>query len=59
MRIVEYGPWQLHEPGTDVQALYRAVMVSPTIHICEALLRGEAVPIGRLDQTWLRKLGRR
>jgi hypothetical protein len=43
----------------DVNALYRAIMLAPTLAICEALLRGETVPLSKLDQEWVRRLGRR
>lgn len=59
MTVTEYGPWQLHEPGTDIHALYRAIMLAPTLTVCEALLRRETVPISRLDPEWVRRLGLR
>jgi hypothetical protein len=43
----------------ELAALYRAVMLAPTLPVCEALLRDETVPIGQLDPVWVRKLGRR
>jgi hypothetical protein len=38
-------------------ALARAVMLSPTLDVCEALLQGEAVPLSKLDHKWFRKYG--
>jgi hypothetical protein len=35
----------------------RAIMLAPTLHICEALLRGENVPLSLLDHRWFRKYG--
>ena len=35
--------------------LARAVMLAPTIEICEALLLNEAVPIDRLDPVWVER----
>jgi hypothetical protein len=43
----------------EIAALYRAVMLAPTLEVCEALLRDEQVPLSRLDPVWVRKLGRR
>lgn len=37
--------------------LWRAIMLSPTIEICEALLRGENVPTSQLDPLWVKRLG--
>jgi hypothetical protein len=37
----------------------RAVMLSPSIEVCEALLRGETVPVDRLDPKWVAAFGRR
>lgn len=59
MRVIECGPWALHEPGTDVARLYRAVMLAPTVHVCEALLRGEHVPVSDLDPESVRRLSGR
>ncbi len=39
--------------------LRKAVLLSPTVDICEALLRGEQVPTVLLDQEALRRFGRR
>lgn len=39
--------------------LFAAMMLAPTVQVCEALLRGEQVPVDRLDATWLRRFGRR
>jgi hypothetical protein len=39
--------------------LWRAFMLAPTIEVCEALLRGEEVPLGQLDQEWVRRFGLR
>ena len=43
----------------DTQTIYRALMVSPDLETCEALLRGETVPKHRLHQLWTRAFGRR
>jgi hypothetical protein len=39
------------------QRVWAAIMVSPTVEIAEALLRGFDVPASRLDQKWARRLG--
>jgi hypothetical protein len=32
-------------------------MLAPSIEVCEALLRGENVPLERLDLEWVRRFG--
>jgi hypothetical protein len=49
----------LHADGQQTAALYRAIMLAPSLPICEALLRRETVPVGRLDPEWVARLGRR
>jgi hypothetical protein len=44
-------------PPHDLAALYRAVMLAPTLQVCEALLRGETVPLSQLDPVWVARLG--
>jgi hypothetical protein len=39
--------------------LWRAIMLSPTPAVCEALLRGQDVPTSRLDPEWVSRLGLR
>lgn len=34
-------------------------MLSPSLDICEALLRGESVPVDRLDPEWVDRFGLR
>jgi hypothetical protein len=33
------------------------MMLAPSIEVCEALLRGESVPLDRLDPVWVRRFG--
>lgn len=40
-----------------LRQLARAVMLAPTLDVCEALLRGEIVPESRLDPAWVRRYG--
>jgi hypothetical protein len=37
--------------------LWRAIMLSPTIETCEALLKTQPVPRAALDPIWARRLG--
>lgn len=37
--------------------LHRAIMLAPTLEICEALLRGEDVPRSQLDPDWATRYG--
>ena len=39
--------------------VWRAVMLSPRVEVCEALLRGESVPLDRLDADWARRFEKR
>lgn len=39
--------------------VWRAMMLSPSIEVCEVLLAGESVPADRLDAEWSERLGRR
>lgn len=39
--------------------IYRAIMLSPTLEVCCALLRHERVPLNRLDQEWVERFGLR
>jgi hypothetical protein len=41
----------------ELRRLHRAVMLAPTIEVCEAILRGEPVHRSRLDPTWLDAFG--
>ena len=33
------------------------MMLAPTLEVCVALLRGESVPIERLDAEWVKRFG--
>jgi len=41
----------------DADRLIRSILLAPSIEICEALLRGESVPVERLDLAWVRRFG--
>lgn len=47
------------EEHDELSRLWRAIMLSPSIDILEALLRGEHVPLNRLDPAWVRRYGLR
>jgi hypothetical protein len=38
---------------------YKALLLSPTLHVFEAVIRGERVPLDRLDPVWVGRLGLR
>jgi len=42
-----------------LERLWRAVMLAPSIEVCGASLRGESVPLDRLDKEWAERFGRR
>lgn len=37
--------------------VWRAMVLAPSLEVCEALLRGEPVPLNRLDPKWVARLG--
>jgi hypothetical protein len=47
------------DDSAAVARLYRAMCLAPTIEICEALLRGEQVPLDRLNQEAVLRYGLR
>ena len=42
----------------ELRETWKAIMLSPTLEVCEALLRGESVPLERLNQEWVERFGR-
>ena len=48
---------ELERLWPDSARLWKAWMLSPSVEVCEALLRGESVPVDRLDHGWLRRFG--
>lgn len=49
---------RLHDPERDLWRLFwKALVLSPTLAILEALLRGEDVPVSELDPVWVTRLG--
>jgi hypothetical protein len=61
-RAVELDPVRL-AAETDKRRYWRhfwvAVVISPALEVCEALLRNESVPVARLDAAALRRFGLR
>lgn len=43
----------------ETDRIWKAMMLAPTIYLCEALLNGEAVPASQLDPVWLERFGMR
>jgi hypothetical protein len=41
------------------QRIWRAMMLSPSLEVCDALLRGENVPLEKLDPGWVARFGLR
>lgn len=48
---------ELHRAYPNIHRLARAVNLAPTIEACEALLRGETVPLSELDHTQFHRYG--
>jgi hypothetical protein len=41
----------------DPARIWRAMMLAPTLEVCQALLRGESVPVEQLDVEWVSRFG--
>lgn len=41
--------WRTSSEARASRRLWRAVVLAPTLEVCEALLAGESVPVDRLD----------
>lgn len=44
-----------HPTGDYPLAVLRAIRLAPTLEVCQALLRGERVPVRALDPVWARR----
>lgn len=44
-------------PNSPTTRIYQAVMLAPTLTVCEALLRDEPVPTSALDPVWVKRFG--
>ena len=59
---VEFDPVRLAAESAERtywRHVWVAIVISPSLEVCEALLRGESVPVSRLDATQLRRFGLR
>jgi hypothetical protein len=43
----------------ETRRVWQAIVLAPRVEVCEALLRGERVPLDQLDAEWVARLGRR
>jgi hypothetical protein len=43
--------------AAELQRVYQAMMLSPSVEVCDALLRGESVPPEQLDPEWVKRFG--
>lgn len=41
----------------EARRVWRAMMLARDVETCRALLRGETVPLERLDPAWVKRLG--
>ena len=51
-------PWS-EATSWELDQLYKAVMLCPTLALCEKMLRGEKIHISKLDAKWVRRFGLR
>lgn len=50
----------LHDPARhEFRRLWKAIMLAKDVETLDALLRGESVPVNRLDAEWVARFGRR
>jgi phosphate/sulfate permease len=50
---IEAGPYVAEE----LLRVWRAMMLAARVEVCDALLRGESVPLETLDPGWVKRLG--
>jgi hypothetical protein len=43
--------------AAELQRVYQAMMLSPSVEVCDALLRNENVPVEQLDPEWIARFG--
>jgi hypothetical protein len=54
------SPTCWHDATVDeLREAGKAIMLAPSLAVCEALLRGETVPLSQLEPVWVARLGRR
>jgi hypothetical protein len=49
--------WLESEERRQSLDFLKAIRLAPTLEVCEALLRGEKVPVSRLDPRWRKAYG--
>jgi hypothetical protein len=57
---VDHDPMRVASESGESRAwrqFWRAVVLSPSLEVCEALVAGESVPLDRLDPEWSRRFG--
>lgn len=60
--VITPEQWQeLREryPDEYVRDVFKALALAPDLEACRALLRGESVPVSRIDRTQARRFARR
>jgi hypothetical protein len=57
--LLEEAERRANRDGGELDRLWVAMMLAPNLTTCIALLRGETVPLARLDQKWVQRLGLR
>ena len=50
-------PETRHQREEQSRRIWRAMMLSPTVEVCDALLRGESMPAEKLDASWVARFG--
>jgi hypothetical protein len=53
----EVAEYELLPLAEETRRIWRAMMLAPTLEVCEALLRGEAVPVKRFAPDWVKRFG--
>jgi hypothetical protein len=51
--------WLFKASEEEVRNCWKAMMLADSLEVCEALLRGESVPVERLRPEWVKRFGRR
>jgi hypothetical protein len=55
--VASYELLPRQRAAEETRRLWKAMMLAPTLEVCEALLRGEVVPVERLDPDWVKRFG--
>jgi hypothetical protein len=53
----EVAEYELLPPADETRRIWAAMMLAPTLEVCEALLRSEKVPTEKLDPEWVKRFG--